>query len=168
MAEWWRDDQALAYAILEQGRVCCARLRNVPDTRDLARVATAQEALGIAAYVASDHLLDGVRAALHVLIDEMGPVRLPGPDGPEQAVLWTIHAARAVERCAEAPWLAAQMDPAHQAVQLAYGRLTGVLGSRVTAALAAETARAGRLERAWQARHLRPPRLSDRRAAVAA
>ena len=67
MCEWWKDDQALAYAIVEQGRVACEQLIQAePSPRVARRLAAAHNGFGLAAYAASDHLLEGVRPAVHL------------------------------------------------------------------------------------------------------
>ena len=64
MCDWWKDDQALAYAIVEQGRVACERCSCAASPRRAspAGCAAAHNGFGLAGYAASDHLLDGVRA----------------------------------------------------------------------------------------------------------
>jgi hypothetical protein len=169
MREWWTDDQALAYAILEQGRVCTARVRERAASPAVARrLSAAHCGFGLAGYAVSDHLLDGVRAALYVLVDEAGPARLGDADGPEHALLFAIHGAAALERCFATPWLTAQAQTAHRAVRQAHVALTGIVGLAVAAERTLEATRLGRLGREWQAERLRPPslyELATRRAA---
>lgn len=162
MIEWWNDDQALAYAIVEQGRVACEHLlADDPVPRIARRLSAAHNGFGLAAYATSDHLLDGVRAALHVLVDEAGPARLPGPSGPEHALMFAIHGAVAIERCFPTPWLTGQMQVAHRAVRQAHVALTGLVGLGVAAQRTIDATRSGELHRDWQSRHLRPPRLGE-------
>jgi hypothetical protein len=171
--EWWTDDQALAYAIAEQGRVACEQLRAdglAPRVRR--RLDAAHAGFGHAGYAASDHLLRGVRPAVHLLIAEGGPARLSA-DPLHGALLFAVHGATAIERCFAAPWLLAQMQVAHRAIRQAHVALTTLAGLGVAARLTIEATRAGRLERAWQERHLRPRALDElvagaRRPAVAA
>jgi hypothetical protein len=162
MREWWTDDQALAYAILEQGRVCCAELLEREASATVARrLSGAHCGFGLAGYAASDHLLGGVRAAPHVLVEEAGPARFGAIEGPEHALLFAIHGAAALERCFATPWLTAQAETAHRAVRQAHVALTGIVGLAVAADRTLEATRLGRLDRAWQAEHLRPPSLRE-------
>ena len=163
MREWWKDDQALAYAILEQGRACCDRLLETAATPlEARRLHAAHHGFGMAAYAVSDHLLSGVRPAIWLLIDEGGPVELPGPKRVEQALLFAVHGSAAVERCFEIPWLLGQMQSAHRAVRQAHTALTALLGVPAAATLTIEATRAGRVDRRWQQQHLRPPSLAER------
>jgi hypothetical protein len=172
MREWWTDDQALAYAVLEQGRTCCAELLERESSPAVARrLSAAHCGFGLAGYAISDHLLDGVRAALHLLVEEAGPAPIDDASGPEHALLFAIHGAAALERCFATPWLTAQTQTAHRAVRQAHVALTGVLGLAVAAEHMIESTRLGRLGRDWQALHLRPPSLPEleaRRASVPA
>jgi hypothetical protein len=162
MCEWWNDDQALAYAIVEQGRVACAELlADSPAPRVERRLMAAHNGFGLAAYAASDHLLDGVRPAVFLLIEESGPARLPGVTGAEHALMFAIHGAAAVERCFPTPWLTQQMQLAHRAVRQAHVALTGLIGLGAAAQRTIEATRAGELNRDWQARQLRPPKLNE-------
>jgi hypothetical protein len=162
MREWWKDDQALAYAILEQGRTCCAQLLEGEPSPALARrLSAAHCGFGLAAYAASDHLLDGVRAALFVLVEASGPAPIGDSDGPEHALLYAIHGAAALERCFATPWLTAQTQIAHRAVRQAHVALTGIVGLAAAAELTLEATRLGHLGRAWQAERLRPPSLLE-------
>ena len=162
MSEWWNDDQALAYAIVEQGRVACERLlADATSPRVERRLDAAHNGFGLAAYAASDHLLDGVRPAVWLLVDEAGPARLPGVSGAEHALMFAIHGAAAIERCFSAPWLIGQMQVAHRAVRQAHVALTGLVGLGVAARRTVEATRLGRLERSWQATALRPPTLRE-------
>jgi hypothetical protein len=161
--EWWKDDQALAYAILEQGRVACelllARERSARVAR---RLTTAHNGFGMAGYSASDHMLDGIRPAVHVLIGEAGPAPIAGVEGAEHALLFAIHGAAAIERCFPTPWLTAQMQVAHRAVRQAHVALTGLVGLGAAAQRTIDATRSGELHRDWQARRLRPPRFNER------
>ena len=173
MRDWWTDDQALAYAILEQGRACCAQLLDSEDHSPAVarRLSGAHCGFGLAGYAVSDHLLEGVRAALHVLVDEAGPAPIGGAQGPEHALLFAIHGAAALERCFATPWLTAQTQIAHRAVRQAHVALTGIVGLAVAAQHVLEATRDGHLSREWQAEHLRPPslrELAERRATVSA
>jgi hypothetical protein len=169
MCEWWNDDQALAYAIVEQGRVACELLLDQdPSPRVARRLAAAHNGFGLAGYAASDHLLEGVRPALHVLIDQTGPARLPGVTGAEHALMFAIHGAAAIERCFPTPWLTGQMQIAHRAVRQAHVALTGLVGLGAAAQRTIDATRSGELQRDWQARRLRPPKLSEIAAPIAA
>ena len=156
------DDQALAYAIAEQGRVACERLAegdcSVAAQR---RLWAAHNGFGLAAYAISDHLLDGVRAALHVMIEDAGPVPIDGLSGVEHALAFAIHGAAAIERCFATPWLTAQAQIAHRAIRQSHVALTGLVGLGVAAQRTIEITRAGHLERAWQSRLLRVPSLDE-------
>ena len=166
MREWWTDDQALAYAIVEQGRTACRRLLDAapaaPDPRAEQRLWAAHDGFGLAAYAASDHLLAGVRDALFVMVQEAGPRELPcvaPPPSAEHALMLAIHGATAIERCFATPWLVTQMQHAHRAVRQAHVALTGLVGLGIAAQRTLEATRLGYLERAWQAQALRPPAL---------
>jgi hypothetical protein len=162
MRDWWKDDQALAYAVLEQGRASCERLMTAqPSALDLRRLKTAHHGFGLAGYAVSDHLLRGVRPAVWLMIEESGPVALPGADGHAQPLLFAVHGSAAVERCFEIPWLLNQMQVAHRAVRQAHTALTALLGVPAAAALTIEATRSGHLERTWQQAHLRPPTLRE-------
>lgn len=166
MSGWWIDDQALAYAIVEQGRACCEELlASPPGGLAERRLRAAHHGFGLAGYAASDHLLRGVRPAVWLLVEEAGPVDL-GLEGPEKALLFAVHGSAAIERCFEHPWLLAQMQVAHRAVRQAHTALTALLGVPAAAALTIDVTRAGKLDRRWQQAHLRPPTLAER--AVAA
>jgi hypothetical protein len=159
--DWWKDDQALAYAILEQGRACCDALLETADTPlDARRLHAAHHGFGLAGYAVSDHLLRGVRPAVWLLVEEAGPVELDGAEDGERALLFAVHGSAAIERCFEIPWLLGQMQSAHRAVRQAHTALTALLGVPAAAQLTIETTRAGRLERTWQQRHLVPPPLA--------
>jgi hypothetical protein len=161
MHEWWRDDQALAYAIVEQGRLSCEELRqDAGDGRTADRLGTAHAGFGMAAYTASDHLLDGVRPALHLLVGQAGPVALPAPTPLSRALLFAVHGAAAIERCFATPWLVAQMQAAHRSVRQAHRALTSLIGVPLTAQLTIEATRLGHLDASWQRVHLRPPSLA--------
>ena len=163
MSEWWNDDQALAYAIVEQGRVACERLlAEEPCTRVARRLRAAHEGFGTAGYAASEELVDGVRPALFLLVETAGPARLDA-EGPEHALLFAIHGAAAIERCFSSPWLIAQMQVAHRAVRQAHVALTGLVGLGVAARRTVEATRLGHLERSWQAAMLRPPTFAELR-----
>jgi hypothetical protein len=160
--EWWKDDQALAYAIVEQGRVACEELLALdPSPRVGGRLTAAHTGFGLAGYCASDHLLHGVRPALYLLIDEAGPAPLAGIRGAEYALMFAIHGAAAIERCFPTPWLTAQMQLAHRAVRQAHVALTGLVGLGAAAQRTIEATRSGELQRDWQARRLRPPQLGE-------
>jgi hypothetical protein len=165
MQEWWRDDQALAYAIVEQGRVACARLlEQDPVPRDKRGLVAAHNGFGLAGFLASDHLLPGVRPAVHVMVEETGPARTPAlrtTDPLHQALLFAIHGAAAIERCLATPWLLEQMRQAHRSVRQAHVALTTMAGLGLAARLTVEESDAGHLERAWQQRHLRPRTLAE-------
>src|SRR3712207_2713500 len=110
MPKWWEDDQALAYAIVEQGRVACEHLlHDTADTVDARYIASAHRGFGVAGYAISDDLAGAVRAALYVVIHEAGPVRLPGAPGTGQALLFATHASAAIERCFDLPHVVAEM-----------------------------------------------------------
>lgn len=160
MSEWWNDDQALAYVIAEQGRVACDRLLAGATPRDARRLWAAHSGFGLAGYAVSDHLLPGVRPALHLLVETSGPARLDA-EGPEHALLFAIHGAAAVERCFASPWLIAQMRVAHRAVRQAHVALTGLVGLGLAAQRTVEARTLGHLDRAWQTRALRPPTLRE-------
>jgi hypothetical protein len=167
MIDWWNDDQALAYAIVEQGRVACERLlSDHPTPRVARRLEGAHNGFGLAAYATSDHLLEGIRPAVWLLVEEHGPAQLPGVDGPEHALMFAIHGAAAIERCFPTPWLTAQMQVAHRAVRQAHVALTGLVGLGVAAQRTIDATRSGELHRDWQARRLRPPRFGERPAAL--
>jgi hypothetical protein len=160
MRDWWNDDQALAYVILEQGRACCERqLSAAIDPLEVRRLRAAHAGFGMAGYAASDHLLRGVRPAVWLLVDESGPSTVPGAEGPEEALLYAVHGSAAIERCFEIPWLLGQMQVAHRAVRQAHTALTALIGVPAAAQLTIEATRAGQLERDWQQAHLRPPPL---------
>ena len=162
MREWWMDDQALAYAIVEQGRVTCGRLVEHEQRPAVQRrLWAAHNGFGLAGYAVSDHLLDGVRPALHLMIDAAGPVPLDGLAGAEHALGFAIHGAAAIERCFTTPWLIAQMQVAHRAVRQAHVSLTGLVGLGTAAQRTIDATRAGHLERTWQARWLRVPSLDE-------
>lgn len=162
MYEWWRDDQALAYAIVEQGRVACAGLlAQAPSPRVERRLEAAHNGFGLASYAASDHLLEAVRPAVFVLIEEAGPAPIAGLSGAEHALMFAIHGAAAIERCFPTPWLTGQMQIAHRAVRQAHVALTGLVGLGAAAQRTIDATRSGELHRDWQARHLRPPRLNE-------
>jgi hypothetical protein len=162
MREWWMDDQALAYAIVEQGRVACEGLvERAPSAAAERRLWAAHNGFGLAGYAVSDHLLDGVRPALHLMIETAGPARLDGLAGAEHALAFAIHGAAAIERCFSTPWLTAQMQVAHRAVRQAHVALTGLVGLGAAAQLTIEATRAGRLDRLWQAQRLRVPSLDE-------
>jgi hypothetical protein len=164
MREWWMDDQALAYAIVEQGRVACERLGEHEHRPAVARrLWAAHNGFGLAGYAVSDHLLEGVRPALHLMIEEAGPATLDGLAGAEHALGFAIHGAAAIERCFATPWLTAQMQVAHRAVRQAHVALTGLVGLGTAAQRTIDATRAGHLERAWQARWLRVPSLDELR-----
>jgi hypothetical protein len=167
MGDWWKDDQALAYAILEQGRAACEELRDpVLPPLDARRVETAHRGFGLAGYAVSDHLLRGVRVAVWLLVDENGPVDLEVDDPAERALLFAVHGAAAIERCFEVPWLLAQMQAAHRAVRQAHTALTALIGVPAAASLTIEATRAKQLDRLWQQQHLRPPALAPLQAAA--
>lgn len=169
MCQWWNDDQALAYAILEQGRAACERLvDDDPPPHVARRLRAAHHGFGMAAYTASDHLLEGVRPAIHLLIEESGPAPIPGAGGVEHALMFAIHGAAAIERCFPTPWLTAQMQAAHRSVRQAHVALTGLVGLGAAAQRTIDATRSGELHREWQARRLRPPKLSERPGAVPA
>ena len=167
MGDWWKDDQALAYAILEQGRAACEELRDpaLPPL-DARRVESAHRGFGLAGYAVSDHMLRGVRVAVWLMIAEGPRVTLDVDDPAERALLFAVHGAAAIERCFEAPWLLAQMQNAHRAVRQAHTALTALIGVPTGAALTIEATRAGRLARDWQQQHLRPPALAPLAAAA--
>jgi hypothetical protein len=168
MREWWKDDQALAYAVLEQGRASCEKLMaEATSGLDGVRLRTAHHGFGLAGYAVSDHLLRGVRPAVWLMIEESGPVVLPGAEGPAQPLLFAVHGSAAVERCFEIPWLLNQMQVAHRAVRQAHTALTALLGVPAAAALTIEATRAGHLDRSWQQAHLRPPTLRETLAVAA-
>lgn len=170
MREWWNDDQALAYVIVEQGRTACQRLLEADrEPRSEQRLWAAHDGFGLAAYAASDHLLAGVRDALFVLVQEGGPPPLPRvapAPSPEHALMLAIHGATAIERCFATPWLVTQMQHAHRAVRQAHVALTGLVGLGVAAQRTLEATRLGYLERSWQAAQLRPPALDAQFAAA--
>jgi hypothetical protein len=167
VAEWWKDDQALAYAILEQGRAACEQLRSPALSRlDARRVETAHRGFGLAGYTVSDHMLRGVRVAVWLLVDENGPLPLEVPTAAERALLFAVHGAAAIERCFETPWLLGQMQTAHRAVRQAHTALTGLVGVPAAASLTIDATRAGHLKREWQQAHLRPPTLAPLAAAA--
>ena len=169
MCEWWKDDQALAYAIVEQGRVACERLMlTEPAPRVARRLAAAHNGFGLAGYAASDHLLEGVRPAVYLLIDEAGPAPISGVSGPEHALMFAIHGAAAIERCFPTPWLTGQMQIAHRAVRQAHVALTGLVGLGAAAQRTIDATRSGELHRDWQSRRLRPPKLSALQTPIAA
>ena len=169
MRDWWKDDQALAYAILEQGRSCCARLlAEEASPLDTRRLRAAHAGFGMAGYAASDHLLRGVRPAVWLLVDESGPTAVPNATGAEGALLYAVHGSAAIERCFEIPWLLGQMQVAHRAVRQAHTALTALIGVPAAASLTIEATRGGHLERSWQQAHLRPPLLPEVAAAMAA
>jgi hypothetical protein len=157
MHRWWDDDQALAYLIAEQGRATSAELlaRNL-GTVDAARLWSAHEGFGLAAYHASEGMLEGVRPGLCLRVELAGPWRPPGVTGVEAALLLAIHGTAAVERCFRTLWLVPQMRTAHRGMRQAHVALTGLVGLGLAARCAAQERRAGRLARAWQAEHLRP------------
>jgi hypothetical protein len=160
--EWWRDDQALAYAVVEQGRVACEQLLDrEPPPEEARQLWAAHNGFGLAGYAVSEHMLDGVRPALHVLIAEAGPAPLPRVSGVDHALMLAIHGAAAVERCFATPWLVAQMQVAHRAVRQAHVSLTSLVGIGAAAQRTIEAHRLGHLDRSWQARRLRPPTLSE-------
>jgi hypothetical protein len=162
MREWWMDDQALAYAIVEQGRVACERLvEQEPVAAAERRLWAAHNGFGLAGYAVSDHLLDGVRPALHLMIETAGPARLEGLSGADHALAFAIHGAAAIERCFATPWLTAQMQIAHRAVRQAHVALTGLVGLGTAAQRAIEATASGRLDRSWQSRRLRVPSLDE-------
>lgn len=168
MRDWWKDDQALAYAILEQGRVCCDRLLEQAESPlEARRLHAAHHGFGLAGYAVSDHLLRGVRPAVWLLVEEAGPSAFPDVEPAGQALLFAVHGSAAIERCFEIPWLLGQMQAAHRAVRQAHTALTALLGVPAAAALTIEATRAGHLRRAWQQEHLRPPSLSEMRAVAA-
>lgn len=173
MRDWWNDDQALAYVIVEQGRSACQRLLVADvDPRSEQRLWAAHDGFGLAAYAASDHLLAGVRDALYVMVQEAAgspelPRVAPAPSA-EHALMLAIHGATAIERCFATPWLVTQMQHAHRAVRQAHVALTGLVGLGVAAQRTLEATRLGYLERTWQAGHLRPPALDTQFAAPAA
>ena len=167
MGDWWKDDQALAYAILEQGRAACEDLRGSELTPlEMRRVEAAHRGFGLAGYAVSDHLLRGVRVAVWLMVTENGPMPLDVDDPAERALLFAVHGAAAIERCFEVPWLLAQMQGAHRAVRQAHTALTAIIGVPAAASLTIEATRARRLERAWQQEHLRPPTLTPYAAAA--
>jgi hypothetical protein len=160
--EWWRDDQALAYAILEQGRLASEQLLGIePSPRVARRLWAAHNGFGLAGYTASDHLLEGIRPAVHLLVQEAGPAPLAGVSGIEHALMFAIHGAAAIERCFPTPWLMEQMQVAHRAVRQAHVALTGLVGLGAAAQRTIDATRSGELQRDWQAEHLRPPRLDE-------
>lgn len=163
MCEWWNDDQALAYAIVEQGRAACELLiADDPSARVARRLEAAHNGFGLAAYASSDHLLEGVRPGVWLLIEAHGPARLPGVTGPEHALMFAIHGAAAIERCFPTPWLTAQMQTAHRAVRQAHVALTGLVGLGAAAQRTIDATRSGELHRDWQSRRLRPPKFGER------
>ena len=167
MFDWWNDDQALAYAIVEQGRVTCERLLDEEhDPRVARRLSAAHAGFGSAAYATSDHLLEGLRPSIWLLVHEAGPTPLPGVSGAEHALMFAIHGAAAIERCFPSPWLTAQMQVAHRAVRQAHVALTGIVGLGSAAQHTIDATRAGELLRSWQARRLRPPRIGERAPAL--
>ena len=169
MFDWWNDDQALAYAIVEQGRVACERLlADERDPRRARRLDAAHAGFGLAGYAASGHLLEGLRPSIWLLVDEAGPTPLPGVAGAEHALMFAIHGAAAIERCFPTPWLTAQMQVAHRAIRQAHVALTGLVGLGAAAQRTIDATRSGELSREWQARRLRPPKLGAQPALVAA
>ena len=161
MREWWKDDQALAYAIVEQGRISAETLLGAAsDPEDRRRLESAHRGFGVAGYAISDEMPGGVRPALYVLVAESGPVRLPGPRGASQTLLFAVHASAAIERCFEMPLLLGQMQVAHRAVRQAHTALTALLGIPRAAQLTLDATRAGHLERQWQQLKLRPRSLA--------
>jgi hypothetical protein len=169
MRDWWNDDQALAYVILEQGRACCERLLSEqPAPLDARRLRAAHAGFGMAGYAASDHLLRGVRPAVWLLVDESGPAAVPNATGAEVALLYAVHGSAAIERCFEIPWLLGQMQIAHRAVRQAHTALTALIGVPAAASLTIEATRGGHLERSWQQAHLRPPPLGEASGSIAA
>ena len=167
MHEWWTDDQALAYAIVEQGRAACEQLlAEEVSPRVVRRLEAAHNGFGLAGYATSDHMLDGLRPAIWLLVAEHGPARLPGLHGAEHALMFAIHGAAAIERCFVAPWLTAQMQVAHRAVRQAHVALTGLVGLGAAAQRTIDASCSGELQREWQARRLRPPRLDERAGAL--
>ena len=162
MGDWWKDDQALAYAILEQGRACCDRLLETASTPlEARRLHAAHHGFGLAGYAVSDHLLRGARPAIWLLIEEAGPAPVGGTTGTAQALLYAVHGSAAVERCFEIPWLLGQMQVAHRAVRQAHTALTALVGVPAAASLTIDATRAGHLDREWQQQHLRPPSLAE-------
>ena len=159
---WWTDDRALAYAVLEQGRLMAECARDLADDpgEELA-LDTAHRGFGRAAYLVSEDLEPGVRPALWLMIDEAGPAALGGANGPAQALQFAIHGSVAVERCLDHVEDVARIQEAHRAVREAHTALTALLGVPTAAALTIEAAREGRLTRQWQREHLRPPRLDE-------
>jgi hypothetical protein len=167
--EWWRDDQALAYAIVEQGRVACeALIAEARSPRVERRLSAAHNGFGLAGFSASDHLLEGIRPAVHLLIEEAGPAPLAQVTGAEHALMFAIHGAAAIERCFPTPWLTAQMQIAHRAVRQAHVALTGLVGLGAAAQRTIDATRSGELHRDWQSCHLRPPKLDQPRVLQAA
>jgi hypothetical protein len=161
--EWWDDDQALAYAIVEQGRVACeSLLADDPMPRIARRLEAAHNGFGLAGYAASDHLTEGVRASIWLLVNQHGAIDLPGVSGPEHALMFAIHGAAAIERCFPSPWLTAQMQIAHRSVRQAHVALTGIVGLGAAAQRTIDATRSGELHRDWQARNLRPPKIGER------
>ena len=161
MSRWWIDDQALAYAIVEQGRLCCEQLMAEPaGALEQRRLRAAHHGFGLAGYAASDHMLRGVRPAVWLLVEESGPADL-GVEGAERALLFAVHGSAAIERCFAHPWLLAQMQVAHRAVRQAHTAMTALLGVPAAAALTIDVTRAGQLDRAWQQAHLRPPSFAE-------
>jgi hypothetical protein len=162
MPSWWTDDRALAYAILEQGRVTAERLLvEAADPVERLAYTTAHRGFGLAAYLVSEELLPGVRPALWFMIDEAGPAALGGPDGSSQALMFAVHGSVAVERCLDGEAELERMQEAHRAVRESHTALTALVGVPSAASLTIEAAREGRLTRTWQREHLRPPRIDE-------
>ena len=162
MTDWWNDDQALAYAIVEQGREACARLLADGGSPQVVRhLDAAHDGFGRAGYAVSDHLAEGLRPSIWLLVQEAGPAPLPGVTGVEQALVLAVHGTAAIERCMTSSWLTAQMAVAHRAVREAHVALTAIIGLGAAAQLSLEATRAGELRRERQTRRLRPPRLDE-------
>ena len=156
------DDQALAYAIVEQGRVACERLAaDEPAGPVRRRLEAAHSGFGLAGYAVSDHMLDGVRPALYLMVAAAGPAQLEGLAGAEQALGYAIHGAAAIERCFATPWLTAQMQVAHRAVRQAHVALTGLVGLGTAAQRTIAFTKDGHLGRNWQAVRLRVPSFDE-------
>ena len=138
-----RADEALAYVLLEEARLVCARLRHEAGSHEeLDAILEAHGDVGLAAYTVSDRMEPPLRHALLGLVHERRIAEtLPTDQCREHVLLLCLHAADVLERATTAPRTGPDLRSARVRTHDAVVGLSRLVGPRRSRELRREISR---------------------------
>ena len=142
VADAQRADEALAYVLLEEGRVVCERLSGrVASAGEIAALRAIHRDVGLAGYLASDRMAPSLRRSLVALVHDRGMVDgMSDRAAFEHLLLLCLHAADVLDRAVAAHG-GPDLRSAHGLARDAVDALTRLIGPQRARELRREATR---------------------------